>query len=176
MPVWQRQKFSNPKSVLDLYRLSIRFRLIRPWIDVTSSRSGKSIYAIFQKNGNSYFWSATSRSKKIAGPKVLEHLVDTVIYFEGDGGSQLRALRAVKIDLDQLVKWVFEMLEHGLVEVPDACQTSERVQGVAGTTVLAALEGSRTILAEVQALVGQPTPATPEELSWVWTGDDFKCC
>ena len=55
------------------------------------------------------------------------------------------------------------MLEQGLVEVPDASARllSERVQGAAGTTVLAAMEGSRTILAEVQALVGQPTPATP---------------
>jgi DNA repair protein RadA/Sms len=100
----------------------------------------------------------------IAGPKVLEHLVDTVIYFEGDGGSQLRALRAVKNRFGSTGEMgFFEMLEEGLVEVPDASARllAERVSGAPGTTVLAALEGSRTILAEVQALVGQPTPATP---------------
>ena len=70
----------------------------------------------------------------------------------------------------------FEMLLLGLVEVPDAsARLSERVQGAAGTTVLAALEGSRNYLAEVQ-VVGQPTPATPGRTVLVRTGDDFKCC
>ena len=70
------------------------------------------------------------------------------------------------------------MLEQGLVEVPDASARLLRneCKELQEQPVLAALEGSRTILAEVQALVGQPTPATPEEQSWVWTGDDFKCC
>jgi DNA repair protein RadA/Sms len=100
----------------------------------------------------------------IAGPKVLEHLVDTVIYFEGDGSSQLRALRAVKNRFGATGEMgFFEMTEKGLEEVPDASARllAERVQGAPGTTVLAAVEGSRPVLAEVQALVGLPTPATP---------------
>ncbi|MBM76560.1 MAG: DNA repair protein RadA [Proteobacteria bacterium] len=105
-----------------------------------------------------------TKQGSIAGPKVLEHLVDTVIYFEGEGASQLRALRAVKNRFGSTGELgFFEMTERGLEEVPDASARllSERVQGAAGTTVLAAMEGSRTVLAEVQALVGQPTPATP---------------
>ena len=100
----------------------------------------------------------------IAGPKVLEHLVDTVIYFEGEGTTQLRALRAVKNRFGSTGELgFFEMVEKGLIEVPDASARllSERVQGATGTTVMAAMEGSRPVLAEVQALVGHPTPATP---------------
>ena len=105
-----------------------------------------------------------TKSGSIAGPKVLEHLVDTVIYFEGDGTSQLRALRAVKNRFGATGELgFFEMTDKGLEEVPDASARllSERVPNACGTTVMAAMEGSRPILAEVQALVGQPSPATP---------------
>lgn len=100
----------------------------------------------------------------IAGPKVLEHLVDTVIYFEGDGRTQLRVLRAVKNRFGSTGEiGFFEMTAKGLEEVPDASARllEERVASASGTSVIAAMEGSRPILAEVQALVGQPTPATP---------------
>ena len=100
----------------------------------------------------------------IAGPKVLEHLVDTVIYFEGDGASQLRALRALKNRFGSTGEMgFFEMTEKGLEEVPDASARllSERVPNASGTTVLGGMEGSRPLLAEVQALVGHPTPANP---------------
>ena len=105
-----------------------------------------------------------TKQGSIAGPKVLEHLVDTVIYFEGDGKSQLRILRAVKNRFGSTGELgFFDMSEKGLIEVPDASARllSERVQGAAGTTVMAAMEGSRPILAEIQALVGRPSPATP---------------
>ena len=100
----------------------------------------------------------------LAGPKVLEHLVDTVIYFEGDGRTQLRILRAVKNRFGSTGEiGFFEMTAAGLVEVPDASARllQERVSSASGTSVIAAVEGSRPVLAEVQALVGQPTPATP---------------
>ncbi|MFT5584010.1 MAG: DNA repair protein RadA/Sms [Cognaticolwellia sp.] len=100
----------------------------------------------------------------IAGPKVLEHLVDTVIYFEGDGRSHLRVLRATKNRFGSTGELgFFEMVAEGLKEVPDASARllKERVVGASGTSVLGALEGSRPLLAEVQALVGRPTPATP---------------
>ena len=100
----------------------------------------------------------------LAGPKVLEHLVDTVIYFEGDGRSQLRILRAVKNRFGSTGEiGFFEMTGEGLKEVPDASARllAERVSSASGTSVIATVEGSRPVLAEVQALVGQPTPATP---------------
>ena len=96
--------------------------------------------------------------------KVLEHLVDTVIYFEGDGSSQLRALRAVKNRFGSTGEMgFFEMTERGLEEVPDASARllAERVPNASGTTVLGGMEGSRPLLAEIQALVGHPNPSTP---------------
>jgi DNA repair protein RadA/Sms len=105
-----------------------------------------------------------TKSGDLAGPKVLEHFVDTVLYFEGDGRSSLRVLRAVKNRFGPSGELgVFEMVEQGLAEVPDASARllRERVDGASGTAVVAAIEGSRAILAEVQALVGRPTPSTP---------------
>lgn len=105
-----------------------------------------------------------TKQGSIAGPKLLEHLVDTVIYFEGDGSSQLRALRAVKNRFGSTGEMgFFEMTEKGLEEVPDASARllAERVPDAPGTTVLGGMEGSRPVLAEIQALVGHPSPATP---------------
>lgn len=105
-----------------------------------------------------------TKSGDLAGPKVLEHFVDTVLHFEGDGRTSLRVLRAVKNRFGPAGELgVFEMADAGLVEVPDASARllSERVPDASGTAVVAAIEGSRALLAEVQALVGRPTPATP---------------
>lgn len=105
-----------------------------------------------------------TKSGDIAGPKVLEHFVDTVLYFEGDGRSSLRILRSVKNRFGPSGELgVFEMVDDGLAEVPDASARllAERVEDAPGTAVVAALEGSRPLLAEVQALVGRPSPATP---------------
>ncbi|MBW1877289.1 MAG: DNA repair protein RadA [Deltaproteobacteria bacterium] len=105
-----------------------------------------------------------TKSGDLAGPKVLEHLVDTVLYFEGDGRSALRILRSVKNRFGPAGELgVFEMVEHGLREVPDASARllQERVQDAPGTAVTATMEGSRPLLAEVQALVGRPLPQTP---------------
>ncbi|MCB9794430.1 MAG: DNA repair protein RadA [Alphaproteobacteria bacterium] len=100
----------------------------------------------------------------LAGPKVLEHLVDTVVYFEGDGRSQLRVVRATKNRFGATGELgFFEMADVGLREVPDASARllAERVADASGTAVVAAMEGSRPVLAEVQALVGRPTPGNP---------------
>jgi DNA repair protein RadA/Sms len=105
-----------------------------------------------------------TKSGDIAGPKVLEHFVDTVLYFEGDGRSSLRALRAVKNRFGAAGELgLFEMTSTGLTEVPDASSRllAERNIGVPGTAIVATLEGSRPMLAEIQALVGPPGPATP---------------
>lgn len=92
----------------------------------------------------------------LAGPRVLEHLVDTVLYFEGDRHHAYRILRATKNRFGSTNEiGVFEMAGAGLVEVPNPSATflSERAQAAPGSTVVCAIEGSRPLLVEVQALV-----------------------
>ena len=100
----------------------------------------------------------------LAGPAVLEHLVDTVLYFEGDGAHSLRVLRAVKNRFGSTNEvGVFEMGERGLAEVqnPSAAFLAERPVGAPGSAVLATLEGSRPVLVEIQALVSRSGLAMP---------------
>jgi DNA repair protein RadA/Sms len=92
----------------------------------------------------------------IAGPKVLEHVVDTVLYFEGDKGNPFRILRAVKNRFGPTNEiGVFEMQESGLKEVDNPSQLflSERPDNVPGSVVTVSLEGTRPLLVEIQALV-----------------------
>ncbi len=92
----------------------------------------------------------------IAGPKVLEHLVDTVLYFEGDRGHLFRILRAVKNRFGSTNEiGVFEMKDTGLEEVgnPSRIFLEERPEGVSGSVVIPCLEGTRPLLVEIQALV-----------------------
>jgi len=92
----------------------------------------------------------------IAGPKVLEHMVDTVLYFEGDRGHAFRILRTVKNRFGATNEiGVFEMKEEGLVEVvnPSEIFLAERPLGAPGSVVMPSIEGTRPILVEVQALV-----------------------
>lgn len=100
----------------------------------------------------------------IAGPRVLEHMVDTVLYFEGDRGHPYRILRAVKNRFGSTNEiGVFEMKSGGLAEVanPSELFLSERPLDAAGSVVTASLEGSRTLLVEIQALVTPSTYGTP---------------
>ncbi len=110
------------------------------------------------------FVGHVTKDGQIAGPRVLEHLVDTVLYFEGERSHQFRILRSVKNRFgptDEI--GVFEMAGQGLVEVenPSALFLSQRHGDVAGSAVLAALEGTRPILVEVQALVAPSSLAAP---------------
>lgn len=92
----------------------------------------------------------------IAGPRVLEHIVDTVLYFEGDRGHAFRVLRAVKNRFGSTNEiGVFEMKEAGLAEVanPSELFLAERPKDATGSVVVSSLEGTRPILAELQALV-----------------------
>lgn len=105
-----------------------------------------------------------TKEGQIAGPRVVEHMVDTVIYFEGERGHQFRILRAVKNRFgpaDEI--GVFEMTGGGLAEVtnPSALFLSERGQPVPGSAVFAGIEGTRPVLTEVQALVAPSTLASP---------------
>ena len=100
----------------------------------------------------------------LAGPRVLEHMVDTVLYFEGDRGHTFRVLRAVKNRFGSTNEiGVFEMKENGLAPVvnPSELFLSERLVGVAGSVVVAAIEGTRPILVELQALVTPSAFGTP---------------
>ncbi len=100
----------------------------------------------------------------IAGPRVLEHVVDTVLYFEGDQGGGLRLLRAVKNRFGPTNEvGVFEMGERGLVDVsnPSVLLLAERPQGAPGSAVLPAIEGTRPLLVEVQALSARSALAMP---------------
>ena len=100
----------------------------------------------------------------IAGPRVLEHMVDTVLYFEGDGSHPFRILRAVKNRFGSTNEiGVFEMKQEGLAEVanPSELFLAERPLGVAGSVVTASLEGSRPLLVELQALVTQTSFGVP---------------
>ena len=100
----------------------------------------------------------------LAGPRILEHMVDTVVYFEGDKGHQFRILRAVKNRFgttDEI--GVFEMSPDGLIEVKNtsALFLADRRGKVSGSSVFAGLEGSRTVLMEIQALVATAAGTTP---------------
>ncbi|RJQ49430.1 MAG: DNA repair protein RadA [Nitrospiraceae bacterium] len=100
----------------------------------------------------------------IAGPKVLEHIVDTVLYFEGDKGHPFRILRAVKNRFGSTNEiGVFEMQESGLKEVDNPSQLflSERPLNVPGSVVTVSLEGTRPLLVEIQALVSATNFGVP---------------
>ena len=97
-----------------------------------------------------------TKEGSIAGPRVLEHMVDTVLYFEGERGHPFRILRAHKNRFGSTNEiGVFEMKGSGLAEVPDpsALFLSERPKGASGSVVTSTLNGTRPILVEVQALV-----------------------
>lgn len=100
----------------------------------------------------------------IAGPKVLEHMVDCVLYFEGDSNSSYRLLRAAKNRFGSTNEiGVFEMADKGLLEVPNPSQLllNGRPEGASGTCVACVMEGTRPVLAEVQALVSKTSFQVP---------------
>ena len=100
----------------------------------------------------------------IAGPRVLEHLVDTVLYFEGDQHQAYRVLRAVKNRFGSTNEiGVFRMADRGLVEVPNPSGVflAERPKNAAGSVIVASLEGTRPVLLELQALVAPAPFGTP---------------
>ena len=103
-----------------------------------------------------------TKEGNLAGPRVLEHIVDTVLYFEGERNAEYRVLRAVKNRFGSTNELgIFEMREVGLADVPDASKLflSDRQQD-SGTVIIPTVEGTRPLLVEVQALVA-PTPYVP---------------
>jgi DNA repair protein RadA/Sms len=105
-----------------------------------------------------------TKDGQIAGPRVVEHMVDCVLYFEGERGHQFRILRAVKNRFGPSGEiGVFEMTGRGLAEVPNpsALFLSERGEPAAGSVVFAGIEGTRPMLTEIQALVAPSTLSMP---------------
>lgn len=109
-----------------------------------------------------------TKEGQIAGPRILEHMVDTVLYFEGERHHTYRILRSVKNRFGSTNEIaIFEMLQSGLVEVlnPSELFLQERSSGAAGSTVVASMEGTRPILVEIQALVTQSSFNYPKRMA-----------
>lgn len=123
--------------------------------------AGSVLDCIKRSSSACFIVGHVTKDGTLAGPKVLEHMVDTVLYFEGERGHPYRILRSVKNRFGSVSEiGVFEMSDSGLVEVanPSELFLSERPEGVSGSTVTALVEGSRPILAEIQGLVSGPVP------------------
>jgi len=109
-----------------------------------------------------------TKEGQIAGPRVLEHMVDTVLYFEGDSGSRFRVLRAVKNRFGPVNELgVFAMTDRGLKEVsnPSAIFLSRHEHPVAGSVIMVTREGTRPLLIEIQALVDESPLSNPRRVA-----------
>ncbi|MBO1005832.1 DNA repair protein RadA [Pseudogracilibacillus auburnensis] len=115
-----------------------------------------------------------TKEGSIAGPRILEHMVDTVLYFEGERHHTYRILRAVKNRFGSTNEMgIFEMKESGLEEVanPSEIFLEERSEGAAGSTVVASMEGTRPVLVEIQALISPTSFGNPRRMA---TGIDHN--
>jgi len=138
---------SAPGSVSQVRECTVRLML-------AAKRSGVPIFLV----------GHVTKEGAIAGPRLLEHMVDTVLYFEGDRNHMYRILRAVKNRFGSTNEiGVFEMKDRGLDEVPNpsAVFLSERPAGAPGSVVTASMEGTRPILLEIQALASSTHFAAP---------------
>jgi DNA repair protein RadA/Sms len=138
---------SAPGSVSQVREATVRLMLM-------AKRSGIPTFLV----------GHVTKDGAIAGPKLLEHMVDTVLYFEGDRNHMFRVLRAVKNRFGSTNEiGVFEMKDRGLDEVanPSAVFLSERPASAAGSVVAASMEGTRPILVELQALTSGTSFGTP---------------
>jgi len=133
----------------------------------------KECAALFQqlakkKNITTIVIGHVTKEGDIAGPRVLEHMVDTVLQFEGDKNYTYRLLRSLKNRFGPAQEvGVFEMKEDGLIEVsnPSELFISDKTEGVSGNAIVCTMEGSRPLLIEVQALVTASAYGTPQRTS-----------
>jgi len=134
--------------------------------------SAQELISLAKRRGFALFLVGhVTKEGNIAGPKVLEHMVDCVLYFEGERGHQFRILRAVKNrfgSADEI--GVFEMTGIGLsqVENPSALFIADRENGVSGASIFAGIEGSRPMLVEIQALTAPTAFGTPRRAVIGW--------
>ena len=156
-PLYNEENDSSPGSVSQVKDCTMSMMQL-------SKSNGITVFVVghINKDGN------------IAGPKVLEHMVDCVLYFEGDPNSSYRLLRAAKNRFGSTNEiGVFEMQDSGLTEVPNPSQMllEGRPEGASGTCVSCVMEGTRPVLAEVQALVAKTMLNVPRRVS---DGFDFN--
>lgn len=133
-------------------------------LTVLAKNSGTSVFLV----------GHVTKEGSLAGPRVLEHLVDCVLYFEGEGHTSYRILRTVKNRFGSTNEiGIFEMTTQGLIEVsnPSEMFLTERLEDISGSVVVATLEGTRPLLVEIQALVSQTNFGLPRRRS---TGIDFN--
>ena len=138
---------SAPGSVSQVREATLKFMVL-------AKQSGISVFLI----------GHVTKDGSIAGPRLMEHMVDTVLYFEGDQNHIFRILRAVKNRFGSTNEiGVFEMKEIGLAEVanPSAVFLAERAANAPGSVVTACMEGTRPILVELQALISSAGYGTP---------------
>ncbi|MGE5299899.1 MAG: DNA repair protein RadA [Acidobacteriota bacterium] len=155
--VYTQEMLSAPGSVGQVRECSAKLMLF-------AKRSGIPVFIV----------GHVTKEGTIAGPRVLEHIVDTVLYFEGDRGHSYRILRTMKNRFGSTNEiGVFEMSDAGLREVdnPSELFLSERPRNVSGSAVVASLEGTRPLMVEVQALVSQTNFGMPRRTS---IGVDFN--
>ena len=143
---------------------------------VTQVRESTNLFTRTAKASNVpiFLVGHVNKDGNIAGPKVLEHIVDCVLYFEGDRNTSYRILRAVKNRYGSTYEiGVFEMLDNGLSEVenPSLMLISGKPHNVSGTCVACLMEGSRPILAEVQSLVTPSGFGNPRRMA---TGVEYN--
>src|SRR5436305_3735131 len=149
--LWSEALQSAPGSVAQVRECSAQ-------LTRHAKRSGTALFII----------GHVTKEGAIAGPRVLEHIVDTVLYFEGDPHSSFRLIRAVKNRFGAVNELgVFAMTEKGLrgVSNPSALFLSQHPRAVSGSCVLATLEGTRPLLVEIQALVDAAHAPNPRRLS-----------
>ena len=153
------------------------------WVDTVESAPGSvaqvrasahELTTFAKRRGTSVILVGhVTKEGQIAGPRVVEHMVDTVLYFEGERGHQFRILRAVKNRFgpaDEI--GVFEMTGGGLAEVanPSAMFLGDRERPAPGSVVFAGIEGTRPLLVEIQALVAPSGLAQPRRAVVGWDG------
>ena len=155
--LYTEDKTSSPGSIAQVRDCTMRLMQY-------SKRCGVTVFVVGHIN----------KEGAIAGPKVLEHMVDCVLYFEGEEHTTYRLLRAAKNRFGSTNEiGVFEMLDDGLAEVPNPSQMllEGRPEGASGTCVACVMEGTRPVLAEVQALVTKTTFNVPRRAA---DGFDFN--
>ncbi len=138
--------------------------------NITQIRDTASVLMkIAKENSISVFLVGhVTKEGSLAGPKVLEHIVDSVLYFEGDRHQSFRILRAVKNRFGSTNEiGVFEMSGNGLQEIPNPSQAmlSGRPENVPGSCIICTMEGTRPVLAEVQALVSPTSFGNPRRMA-----------
>ena len=180
---------TNLDSMLDLLRQDVPYMTVIDSIQTTYTQNlestpgsisqirecaGALIGFAKQSQTPVFLVGHVTKDGSIAGPKVLEHMVDTVLYFEGEKSCLFRILRAVKNRFGSSNEiGVFQMEERGLMQVenPSVLFLPERASDVSGSVVVCCMEGTRPLLLELQALVSPSSYGTPQRVS---SGVDYK--